>query len=595
MTESAAVCCSKCAAYLFPVKAAMAAPVTPTTASSTTKRTATDDDPVCPACLGLWQHDNTLTARLSTAIAAAAAPYVTRSGNRFAGRRGQADDATHNSSPAVILPGDVVRRYQALASANNPQADPSLTPWVTALKEHAKDCLSASLDALEQEWASSSTADDSDLDEGRLGVHIFLLPRPDVVRPPEACVDPPAQRRKRRLPAGQEGASQGGDPRLNLALRLRHTHGRHVWTLNQALASSSSSSSTGGDEALRQPLSTPTTNDDNVDQAVLEIHVAVWRTAFYVRSEYTKIRRDVSQTPFFVDDNRGKRRRLGISSVEEEILPGLMQSSGGISTLNHDPTSATTLFGMAKFHASGREDMDVRMFFPETSSGVDSQAAVTGRPFVCEVTDAYRLPSKSDLAALVQAINHTGPEDAPLDAQNWYGKNPNGVGIAPHLAFVPSASFKNLQADTEDKVKHYGCLCWSQDPLPENEADLLAKLGDYPLPIEQRTPLRVLHRRSNLIRQRNVLTCRVRKIDDHYFRLFISTDAGTCKLESIEEGACVRGQGLLLVSHFLFRVAFADVKEFVHGDLGRSKPSLASIFGCRTDILELDCEGIQSG
>lgn len=573
----------------------MAAPVTPTTASSTTKRTATGDDPVCPACLGLWQHDNTLTARLSTAIAAAAAPYVTRSGNRFAGRRGQADDATHNSSPAVILPGDVVRRYQALASANNPQADPSLTPWVTALKEHAKDCLSASLDALEQEWASSSTADDSDLDEGRLGVHIFLLPRPDVVRPPEACVDPPAQRRKRRLPAGQEGASQGGDPRLNLALRLRHTHGRHVWTLNQALASSSSSSSTGGDEALRQPLSTPTTNDDNVDQAVLEIHVAVWRTAFYVRSEYTKIRRDVSQTPFFVDDNRGKRRRLGISSVEEEILPGLMQSSGGISTLNHDPTSATTLFGMAKFHASGREDMDVRMFFPETSSGVDSQAAVTGRPFVCEVTDAYRLPSKSDLAALVQAINHTGPEDAPLDAQNWYGKNPNGVGIAPHLAFVPSASFKNLQADTEDKVKHYGCLCWSQDPLPENEADLLAKLGDYPLPIEQRTPLRVLHRRSNLIRQRNVLTCRVRKIDDHYFRLFISTDAGTCKLESIEEGACVRGQGLLLVSHFLFRVAFADVKEFVHGDLGRSKPSLASIFGCRTDILELDCEGIQSG
>ena len=50
-----------------------------------------------------------------------------------------------------------------------------------------------------------------------------------------------------------------------------------------------------------------------------------------------------------------------------------------------------------------------------------------------------------------------------------------------------------------------------------------------PVPLAQRTPIRVLHRRSNMIRDRNVLSCRVQRIDDHYFRLHISTDAGTCK------------------------------------------------------------------
>lgn len=30
------------------------------------------------------------------------------------------------------------------------------------------------------------------------------------------------------------------------------------------------------------------------------------------------------------------------------------------------------------------------------------------------------------------------------------------------------------------------------------------------------------------------------------------------------------------------------VKEFVHGDLGRTRPSVGSLLGCRTEILQLD-------
>ena len=55
---------------------------------------------------------------------------------------------------------------------------------------------------------------------------------------------------------------------------------------------------------------------------------------------------------------------------------------------------------------------------------------------------------------------------------------------------------------------------------------------------------------------------RATRIDDHYFRLHLSTSAGTY------------------------------VKEFVHGDCGRTVQSVSSLMACKTDILELDCEGI---
>ena len=84
-----------------------------------------------------------------------------------------------------------------------------------------------------------------------------------------------------------------------------------------------------------------------------------------------------------------------------------------------------------------------------------------------------------------------------------------------------------------------------------------------PITIHQKTPLRVLHRRANIIRERKVLQVKAIRIDDHHFRLELSTEAGTY------------------------------VKEFVHGDLGRAIPSIASLAGCKTNLLELDCEGIE--
>ena len=84
----------------------------------------------------------------------------------------------------------------------------------------------------------------------------------------------------------------------------------------------------------------------------------------------------------------------------------------------------------------------------------------------------------------------------------------------------------------------------------------------YPLKIEQSTPLRVLHRRSSDVRIRYILTLSARCIDKHWFQIRMSTSAGTY------------------------------VKEFVHGDCGRTYPSVRSLLGGRVDITELDCEGI---
>eukprot|EP00977_Amphora_coffeiformis_P019532 scaffold7349_cov173-Amphora_coffeaeformis.AAC.13 len=530
----------------------------PNCATFLKERPSTEETSTCVVCLGVW--DTRFVTRLAASVQSAVRPYVAVSGsnknNHFSRKA---------TTPTVILPGDIIRRYEAVCRGINQQTPKKSPQDLThILKEFTKSSLLQCLDEIEKEWhkkEDSTDGDDdilpdvmtkSDEELGHLAVHVIVTPKRDIPRPPQANHHHGGKKHNRRKRRHFDGKTQGGDPRNNLEQRLLQEKGMELWTLNQALEK------TG-----------PPWNDKSCEQLLqslrgeaYDIHVAVWRRPFYVRSEYTKVRRDVSQTPFFVEDD-GKRRRLGISSVEEEILPALVKACGGISTQNTDPTNKATVFGMAKFHGSGREDMDVRCILPDK---VPAGKNITGRPFVCEVTDAHHLPSMRELECVVQEINHLNPgEEALGEGKQSYGKNPNGVGIAPGLQYVPSSSFKNLQADTEDKVKHYGCLCWSKGRLPDTDEELRKKLGDFPVGLEQRTPIRVLHRRSNLIRNRQVLSCEVKRIDEHYFRLFISTEAGTY------------------------------VKEFVHGDLGRTKPSIGSILNCKADILELDCCGIEIG
>ena len=66
-----------------------------------------------------------------------------------------------------------------------------------------------------------------------------------------------------------------------------------------------------------------------------------------------------------------------------------------------------------------------------------------------------------------------------------------------------------------------------------------------------------------MVRKRTIYAMRAQYISPHFITLDLTTQAGTY------------------------------VKEFVHGDLGRTTPNLGLLLGCETDILQLDVLAIE--
>ena len=130
-----------------------------------------------------------------------------------------------------------------------------------------------------------------------------------------------------------------------------------------------------------------------------------------------------------------------------------------------------------------------------------------------------------------------------------------------------------MHLGAEEKQKMYACKVWVKKAL--GEADIAAALDPRKdLVIQQKTPVRVLHRRSLLTRPRVVHELRCENV------------------EVTEEG----GEGSTLFTLHLRTSAGTYVKEFVHGDLGRTEPSLGSLLGgVECDILELDVTDVLLG
>lgn len=83
------------------------------------------------------------------------------------------------------------------------------------------------------------------------------------------------------------------------------------------------------------------------------------------------------------------------------------------------------------------------------------------------------------------------------------------------------------------------------------------------------------------------MRCQVRGVATAVAHRRFANAATPCK--------CARANGYLRLMRALLspRIqAGTYVKEFVHGDFGRTRPSLGSLLGCQSDILQLDVTAV---
>ncbi len=245
--------------------------------------------------------------------------------------------------------------------------------------------------------------------------------------------------------------------------------------------------------------------------------VRVQVNPLFVAGRYRKLVRDIPQSKWFCSSCRGRgcekcgwTGKLYPQSVEEFVSKPLLEAAGGEKSA---------------FHASGREDIDARMLG-------------TGRPFVVEISKPKR--RSIDLKALAEAVNTAAKDKVEVS----------------RLRFTNKDVVRKLKKG-ESAQKEYRALIEFEKELPEGDLRILEeKLTGSS--IKQQTPLRVLHRRADLTREKYIYSVKVKRVTPNRAEMEI------------------RCQGGLYV------------KELVSGDEGRTTPSVSDLLGNRAKTLKLD-------
>ena len=144
-----------------------------------------------------------------------------------------------------------------------------------------------------------------------------------------------------------------------------------------------------------------------------------------------------------------------------------------------------------------------------------------GRPFVLQLVN----PKKRATVTVEQL----------RDIQDLINKS-TLVGVN-NLTFGSEKDFLSLKESEETKVKVYCCVVETSKIIPASKIAELNQLKD--LKVDQKTPLRVLHRRSNKHREKIAHSLYVHPITDYSYLVFVFSSAGMY------------------------------IKEFIHGDFGR--------------------------
>lgn len=234
----------------------------------------------------------------------------------------------------------------------------------------------------------------------------------------------------------------------------------------------------------------------------------------FIGGNYCKFSRNIAQTQHFCRKCRGK-------GCEE------CSFSGFITKMSVEQLLSKVLLPKFDskqliFHGGGREDVDVLMLG-------------SGRGFVAELT----IPKKRniDLKKIENEIN----------------KKFKGKISVNNLKFVTKKKISEIKNYMHDKI--YSAKIIAYDNI---DFEILNKLIDKEIEVEQLTPTRVSKRRVLMKRDKLVILKEIKKINDKEFEIILKCSHGTY------------------------------VKEFISGDDDKTNPSISKILGINCECRELD-------
>ena len=240
--------------------------------------------------------------------------------------------------------------------------------------------------------------------------------------------------------------------------------------------------------------------------------VGIEREPIALTGRYRKYSRSLPQSPWLVE--------------------GQLKCAGSVAEFISQHAVPLYAASDAKFHSAGREDVDVRMLG-------------RGRPFLLELLAPKRPEhTAAEIELLQQRINACGLIEIS--------------GLREGSLHAVSTLMK--EGEEAHRKEYRAVLVLSR---PVTDADLARLNGTSELVVDQLTPMRVMHRRTLMVRQRTIHALSATRLGGRFLQLDLVTQAGTY------------------------------VKEFCHGDFGRTVPNVGSLLGCSTDIMQLDVLDLQ--
>ena len=252
----------------------------------------------------------------------------------------------------------------------------------------------------------------------------------------------------------------------------------------------------------------------NID-LVGEPKVKIQINPLYIEGKYNKYKRGIPQTKWPCTKCKGR-------GCEECNFTG-KQYPESVEELISEHFLKLTKGREAKFHGAGREDIDVLMLG-------------SGRPFVLEIKEP-RIRNL-DLAEIEEKINEIN----------------EGKTAYHGLKLCERPRKAEIKQSSPDTYKVYNAIVKCDEAFDEDKLKELLELGE----IQQQTPLRVLRRRTDMVRVKHVLDLSYEIIDDNTFSMKIKTEGGLY------------------------------IKELISGDEGRSQPNVSEILGVNAICEQLD-------